>query len=70
MLSASQSLVPDIRVASESNHVWVTWIDSRTRVGWVEWRDGAFGSAQYRTLDPSLGYEGVRALIREDVLSH
>lgn len=68
-LVASSGPVADSRVDSEDGHLWVTWIDSRTRVGWVEWNGTAFSDPQYRPFDRALGYEGIRREIREDVLN-
>lgn len=54
----------------EDGELWITWIDSRTRVGWVELTGpGTFSEPAYRPYDPNLGPEGTLEDIRNQVLA-
>jgi hypothetical protein len=65
-----RSLLADTQVNVESGSLWVTWIDNRTRVGWVELvTPGVFSAPAYRPYDPTLGPDSARDDIREQVLA-
>lgn len=57
-------------VHSEQGHLWVTWIDSRMHVAWIELAGtGAFSDPEYVTLGPGMGVKEALEAIRETVLS-
>lgn len=57
----------DVLVHAESNHVWVTWVDSASYVGWSERQSSAWATAQYQSYAGST-VEAARAAIRATVL--
>lgn len=57
----------DVMIHAESTHVWVTWVDSGSYVGWAEHVSGGWSSAQYSSYLEST-VEETRAAIRADVL--
>ena len=65
-----RSLLADTQVHVEAGMLWVTWIDNRTRIGWVELRSpGEFSEPYFRPYDPSLGTESALSDVREQVLA-
>lgn len=60
----------DQRLHSESGHLWMTWVDSSTDIGWAEWDDTneEWSVAQVET-DSGGDFDAARARIRSDVLN-
>lgn len=59
----------EVRVETEAGHLWITWIDSDTLLGWSEVTNGGCGPAHYDPLD-SLQPERARELVRFEILGY
>jgi hypothetical protein len=59
----------DVTAHSETGHVWVTWVDSSSKVGWSEYDAGtdSWSAPLYQTYVPG-DVRGARAVIRSMVL--
>lgn len=58
-------------IQSDSGHLWVSWVDSATNVGWCEYdyQTGTWSSPSYESYT-SDSLEAARARIRTDVLEN
>lgn len=57
----------DSQIRNESGHLWVTWVDSGTQVGWSEYASGSWSSPAYESYSGST-IATARARIRVHVL--
>lgn len=60
----------DVRILAELGHLWVTWRDDETHVGWSEYAAGqdAWGAADYQVVSGG-DLDGAYGAIRTDVLN-
>lgn len=66
-LRAAQSA--EVRVEAEAGHLWMTWIDSDTSLGWSEVSNGGCGDTHYQPIDGSQA-ERAREIVRFQVLGY
>jgi hypothetical protein len=59
----------DVLVHTEANHVWVTWVDSATHVGWSEWDAATESWSQSQFLSyAGSNATSIRKLIRDSIV--
>jgi hypothetical protein len=60
---------PLVRICSEDGHLWVSWVDTGTELGFAEYANGTWGSVHTEsysgTSDIEPGRERIRALVLE-----
>ncbi len=66
---SDSSMVAETTVNVEAGRLWVTWIDSANRVGWIKLiGDGVFSEPAYRSFDPNFGPASALEAIRTEAL--
>ena len=59
----------DVEVESHGAHLWVSWIQSATQLGWSSWQGGIWSPVQFENYSSQSGIEDTRNLIRREVES-